>query len=90
MWVCNGATSRIRRGFTRLTPLTRSRLNTVYMFCYFVGGTVGSSAGPVLLAAYLWTSVCAFAVAVLGCALGVAPPIPETKPIRASSRLRRL
>jgi hypothetical protein len=42
------------------------------MFCYFVGGAVGSAAGPVLLAAYGWTSVCAFATVVLACALAMA------------------
>jgi predicted MFS family arabinose efflux permease len=55
-----------------IDPAARSRLNTVYMFCYFVGGAVGSSAGPVLLAAYGWTAVCAFATAVLACALAMA------------------
>jgi predicted MFS family arabinose efflux permease len=48
-----------------IDPAARSRLNTVYMFCCFAGGAVGSSVGPVLLARSGWQAVCGFATAVL-------------------------
>jgi predicted MFS family arabinose efflux permease len=47
----------------------RSRLNTVYMFCYFTGGSVGSWLGAICWQRAGWTAVCAFGVAVLVVAL---------------------
>jgi predicted MFS family arabinose efflux permease len=47
----------------------RSRLNTVYMFCYFSGGSVGSWLGAICWQRAGWTAVCAFGVAVLVLAL---------------------
>jgi predicted MFS family arabinose efflux permease len=54
-----------------IDPAARSRLNTVYMFCYFVGGAIGSYVGPVLLARSGWTAVCGFATASLLCSLAI-------------------
>jgi len=48
-----------------LDPAARSRLNTVYMFCYFSGGSLGSWLGAICWEHKGWTAVCAFAVAVL-------------------------
>ena len=42
-----------------LMPEARSRLNTVYMTAYFIGGSVGSVAGGAAWAAYGWVGVCA-------------------------------
>jgi predicted MFS family arabinose efflux permease len=47
----------------------RSRLNTVYMFCYFTGGSVGSWLGAICWQRAGWTAVCAFGIAVLAIAL---------------------
>jgi len=41
-----------------LRPEARSRLNTVYMVAYFVGGMVGSSLGATGWAAAGWAGVC--------------------------------
>ena len=43
-----------------------SRLNTIYMVCYFVGGSLGSAAAVLAWDAFRWTGVCAVA---LGCLL---------------------
>src|SRR5277367_2027669 len=52
-----------------LDPKARSRLNTVYMFCYFSGGSIGSWLGAICWAYAGWTAVCAFGIAVLVVAL---------------------
>lgn len=41
-----------------LKPEARSRLNTVYMMCYFIGGAAGSATGAVAWQAFGWTGVC--------------------------------
>jgi predicted MFS family arabinose efflux permease len=52
-----------------LDPNARSRLNTVYMFCYFSGGSIGSWLGAICWAYKGWLAVCAFGIAVLVIAL---------------------
>lgn len=47
-----------------LLPEARSRLNMVYMICYFVAGAIGSYAGTLLWERFAWAGVCG-----LGCAL---------------------
>jgi predicted MFS family arabinose efflux permease len=47
-----------------LLPEARSRLNMVYMVCYFSAGAVGSYAGSVLWHRFGWAGVCG-----LGCVL---------------------
>jgi predicted MFS family arabinose efflux permease len=47
----------------------RSRLNTVYMFCYFTGGSIGSWLGALCWEYKGWTAVCALGIAVLLIAL---------------------
>ncbi|MCB2379939.1 MFS transporter [Hymenobacter sp. BT635] len=42
-----------------LVPAARSRLNTIYMTVYFIGGSVGSLAGGTAWAHYQWPGVCA-------------------------------
>ncbi len=49
----------------------RSRLNTVYMFCYFTGGSLGSWLGAICWEYKGWTAVCALAIAVMAIALAV-------------------
>jgi predicted MFS family arabinose efflux permease len=41
-----------------LLPEARSRLNMVYMICYFVAGALGSWAGAVLWQRFGWSGVC--------------------------------
>lgn len=41
-----------------LRPEARSRLNTVYMVCYFTGGAIGSAAGSFAWQRFHWTGVC--------------------------------
>jgi predicted MFS family arabinose efflux permease len=54
-----------------LDATARSRLNTVYMFCYFSGGSLGSWLGAICWEYKGWTAVCALGVAVLVVALAV-------------------
>lgn len=49
----------------RLAPDARSRINSAYMVCYFIGGALGSAAGSWTYAAHRWAGVC-----VLGAGLG--------------------
>jgi predicted MFS family arabinose efflux permease len=42
----------------KLKPEARSRVNTVYMICYFGGGSVGSLVGSIAWSKWHWTGVC--------------------------------
>jgi len=48
-----------------IDPAARSRLNMVYMFCYFAGGACGSYLGAVCWRHAGWWGVCSFAAGVL-------------------------
>jgi predicted MFS family arabinose efflux permease len=52
----------------RLVPSAQSRLQTAYMFCYFVGGGFGSWLGALAWSHFGWAGVCAAAVALLAVA----------------------
>jgi len=52
-----------------LDPRARSRLNTVYMVSYFIGGALGSWLGAICWAYKGWIAVCGFSIAVLVIAL---------------------
>jgi predicted MFS family arabinose efflux permease len=54
-----------------LDATARSRLNTVYMFCYFTGGSLGSWLGAICWEYKGWTAVCALGIAVVAIALAV-------------------
>jgi predicted MFS family arabinose efflux permease len=41
-----------------LMPEARSRVNTVYMVCFFIGGATGSAAGAAAWQAFGWIGVC--------------------------------
>ena len=45
-----------------LKPEARNRVNTVYMICYFGGGSIGSLLGAALWNKWHWTGVCAAGV----------------------------
>ncbi len=74
-----------------LRPDARSRINSAYMVCYFLGGAAGSIAAGTLYAVHGWAGVC-----LLGAGLGVAtlamsvvdrvrPPRPATNPKAAEA-----
>ena len=52
-----------------LNPAARSRLNTVYMVTYFIGGSLGSILGAYAWEYAQWNGVCAVGVLMLGIAL---------------------
>lgn len=54
-----------------LVPEARSRLNTVYMVTYFLGGALGSALGAYGWAHWRWNGVCAAGAAQLLAALAV-------------------
>jgi predicted MFS family arabinose efflux permease len=54
-----------------LMPEARSRLNTVYMVSFFLGGALGSAAGAAAWPRYGWPGACAVGAAFLVAALGV-------------------
>ena len=66
-----------------LLPEARSRLNMVYMICYFVAGAIGSYAGTLCWQHFGWAGVCG-----LGCALLAGGLIVYlfTSPLRTSSQ----
>jgi predicted MFS family arabinose efflux permease len=45
-----------------IDPQARSRLNMVYMVCYFTGGAIGSYCGAVAWRGFGWWGVCGFGV----------------------------
>ena len=47
------------------------RLNTIYMTCYFIGGSLGSAAATLAWGSWRWGGVCAVALGALAAALGV-------------------
>ena len=63
-----------------LRPDARSRINSAYMVCYFIGGAIGSLAAGALYGAHGWAGVC-----VLGAGFGVL-----TLALSAYERLRPL
>ena len=52
-----------------LVPEARSRLNTVYMTAYFIGGSVGSVAGGLAWTHGGWPGVCLVGAAFVGGAM---------------------
>ena len=64
-----------------LRPEARNRVNTVYMICYFGGGSVGSLLGTMLWSRFHWPGVCAAGVAFMVLAelvlLSLGPVLPN-------------
>jgi predicted MFS family arabinose efflux permease len=46
----------------KLAPKARSRINSAYMTCYFIGGTLGSVGSAVCFSSGRWPAVCALGV----------------------------
>ena len=73
-----------------LLPEARSRLNMVYMICYFTAGAIGSFGGSVLWHHFAWAGVCALGsmLALTGCgiyALTAPPSHPGIEKLIAES-----
>lgn len=64
-----------------LRPQAKSRLNTAYMVCYFMGGALGSAAGYLAWQGWRWPGVCMVGLGfVLIAAISHAWPRAESKP----------
>jgi predicted MFS family arabinose efflux permease len=74
-----------------LRPDARSRINSAYMFCYFIGGAIGSLAAGVVYGAHGWGGVCLLGAGfgLLTCAMTVyervRPVPPRPAPTSTSS-----
>jgi predicted MFS family arabinose efflux permease len=62
-----------------LDATARSRLNTVYMVCYFTGGSLGSWLGAVCWSYKGWMAVCALSLLVLAIAMAVFARSSKTR-----------
>lgn len=83
-----------------LPAAMHGRLNTTYMTCYFIGGSLGSAAATLAWASWRWGGVCAVALGALAAAIGVyiifpgggrpgaprrqSPPLPATAADRSA------
>lgn len=56
-----------------LAPETRTRMNTIYMTCFFIGGTFGSILGSYAWRLYGWNGVCTAGLIMV--ALGAMPAL---------------
>jgi predicted MFS family arabinose efflux permease len=65
-----------------LLPEARSRLNTVYMVSYFLGGALGSALGAYGWSRWGWAGVCAAGSVQLVAALGARYWMRRTEPVR--------
>jgi predicted MFS family arabinose efflux permease len=66
-----------------LIPQARSRLNTVYMGSYFIGGAVGSALGAAGWARWGWKGVCA--AGALQCLVALGARVSDYLRTRSSS-----
>jgi predicted MFS family arabinose efflux permease len=66
-----------------IDPSARSRLNTVYMFIYFIGGGLGSLLGAICWHRAGWWGVCAVGIA--AAALGLAVEFAHSRSTHKSS-----
>ena len=65
----------------RLAPQARSRINSAYMVCYFIGGGVGSAVGSLTYATHRWAGVC-----ILGAAIGLVATVAGVLDARFPSK----
>ena len=56
----------------RLAPEARSRINSAYMVCYFIGGALGSALGSATYGRWHWAGVCVLGAGIGGFALLLA------------------
>jgi predicted MFS family arabinose efflux permease len=67
-----------------LLPKARSRLNTVYMVTYFLGGALGSALGAYGWNLAGWSGVCTVSLVMVGVAL-VAHFIGSSRSVRSEA-----
>jgi predicted MFS family arabinose efflux permease len=71
-----------------LAPHARSRVTTIYLSCYFIGGAIGSSAASIAYARAGWAGVClaggVFAVLLLVCVYA-GPAVARLPALHAKS-----
>lgn len=70
-----------------LLPAARTRLNTIYMTSYFIGGTLGSTLGSLAWNAAGWTGVCCCGLALV--AVGAVAVLLETFGNGPAARISR-
>jgi predicted MFS family arabinose efflux permease len=68
-----------------LAPELRNRITSVYMFCYFMGGAVGSALGSGAWARWHWTGVCLTGAALA--ALAAMPLLSRGSPRRLAPEM---
>ena len=68
-----------------LVPEARSRLNTVYMVTYFLGGALGSALGAYGWTHWGWNGVCAAGAAQLLMALAVRGWMHKSVPYQSAT-----
>ncbi len=56
----------------RLAPEARSRINSAYMVCYFVGGALGSATASWLYGSHRWAGVCLLGAGIGAVAVALA------------------
>ena len=71
-----------------LVPEARSRLNTVYMTAYFIGGSVGSLAGGLAWTHGGWPGVCAVGLGFGGLSLAASRFYGRRKPVQPAPAAR--
>jgi len=69
----------------RLAPEARSRINSAYMVCYFVGGALGSAVGSWLYGSERWAGVCLLGAAVGSVAVVLAVVDGARRPGRGAA-----
>ena len=73
-----------------LRPEARSRLNTVYMVAYFIGGSLGSFCSTLAWTSGKWPAVCAVGLAfssgsfLMHCLYGMARRRAQTRTVAAN------
>lgn len=67
-----------------LIPEARSRLNTAYMFAYFIGGALGSYLGTYAWSLYGWTGVCTVCLIMISIAM-----LPFVRKNVANTKLKK-
>jgi predicted MFS family arabinose efflux permease len=71
-----------------LSRAARSRINTVYMILFFLGGGVGSALSSIAWSRWAWNGVCGWGLAVLALALARHAIGHDRRPQRLTSRSR--
>ena len=63
-----------------MMPEARSRINTIYMVAFFIGGASGSYASALIWSLHGWTGVCLFGMALMVLGLAVQLTLARCRP----------